>query len=205
MKREICLFDGRKTLAIDKELLNCFELYVQPLTKTRLDYLTLVFELSEDMTEDELIQRFSEALYEEINMSTVMEEDFIAAMRKMSAENLSEVKLDEVRAENKKSDKWKVDKEGIYITIRAKQDMDISQERIERCLACLYKSIRYSKNYIVLDKKLEDDIVKEIELLVEENRVLELMELVERFETVIFEGANGGKRGAYLKVCINTE
>ena len=76
---------------------------------------------------------------------------------------------------------------GIHLTIRAREESFISKERIERCLAGLYKSIKYSNEYLSLEKRIENDIVTEITMVVTVTKLLEVEELIRNFVDEIFE------------------
>ena len=67
------------------------------------------------------------------------------------------------------------------VTLSARMDWGISKERIEKCFAGLYKSIKYSNLASWLGKNVEDDVVKEIHIVLEEAKIIDLKNLIRNF------------------------
>jgi hypothetical protein len=188
MKKELYLFEGKKAVKIDYELYNCYELFVDEFTDRKLEYLTHVLELTEDMSEQKLSECISEVLYEEIYMITLMEDDLIAAMKKMIAEEKQKIKVVKVKDEMPEDIKDLLNqKEVIKLTICARKDAHISSKRIEKGLACLYKCIKCTDIPLWIEKRVEENIAKEISVVVEETRLSEIMELIRSYVCVVFE------------------
>ena len=187
MKKEIYLFEGQKVIGIDRELFRCYEIYVDRLSENRLRYLPHVLDLTEDMTEMELSERLSETLYEEIYMATAMEEDLIIAIKKMLADDGQDVKVEESAYEMPKEIcELLANKKLNKLIVSARMDWDISKERIEKCFAGLYKSIRCSNLVSWLGKTVEDDVVKEIHIVLEEAKIIDLKSLIRNFVYEVF-------------------
>lgn len=187
MKKELYLFEGKKVVAIDYELYKCYEIFVDEFSDRKMMYLSYVLDLTEDMSEKELAERISEAIYEEIYMRTLMEDDLIVAMKKMLAEANKEIKVVEGRNEMPEEIKELLDSGRVVkMTIYARNDSFISQLRIEKGFACLYKAIKCSDLAIWVEKKVENDIAKELNVIVEENKVSELMDLIRNYVYMVF-------------------
>lgn len=188
MKKEIYLFEGQKLIGIDRELFRCYEIYVDRLSENRLRYLSHVLGLTEDMTEMELSERLSEALYEEIYMATAMEENLIIAIKKMFADDRQDVKVEESAYEMPKEIcELLANKKLNKLTLSARMDWGINKERIEKCFAGLYKSIRCSNLVSWLGKTVEDDVVKEIHIVLEDAKIIELRILISNFVYEVFD------------------
>jgi hypothetical protein len=169
-------------------LYNCYELFVDELTDRNLQYLTHVLGLAEDMPERELSERISKAMYEDVYIRTLMEDDLMAAIRKMLAEEQQEIKVVEAKKPMPEEIKKLLShREEIKLTICARDDAHICRERIERRLACLYKCIKCSDMVLWMEKKLEDDIAKEISVIVEGARLPEIMKLIGNYVSEVFE------------------
>ncbi|MBR5317161.1 MAG: hypothetical protein IKU39_04635 [Lachnospiraceae bacterium] len=187
LKKEIYLFDGKKSILVDSELYNCYERYADEFSERKVQYLSVVLGLTEDMTEKELSEKFSRAMYEDIYMVTAMEEELIAAMGEMIAEEKEEVKVVEKKQEMNYETKELInDKKAVCLTIEACSDSYIEKERIERCLAGLYKNIRYSEYPLRLGKETDNDIIRKIQVVIEKERFPEIMILVTNFVQEIF-------------------
>lgn len=189
MKKELYLFKGKKVVKIDYELYNCYELFVDEFTDRKLEYLTHVLGLTEDMSERKLSESLTEAIYEDIYMRTLMEDDLIAAMKKMLAEEKQGIKVVEVKNEiPEEVEELLNQKQAIKLTICAREDVHIPKERIERGLACLYRCIKCSDIPIWVGKRVESDLLKEMSVIMEDARLPEIMGLISNYVDEVFEG-----------------
>lgn len=80
MIKQIPLFGGRKTASIDLDLYIEYEQKVHKFGEHTIPYLEHVLDLTEDMSEEELSKKLTEALEEDIMMMSIPVEVLRAAL-----------------------------------------------------------------------------------------------------------------------------